>query len=140
MQAKIAELEQALAAALPPAIAPTPPSGGMGYNNPPEGMKIQRSDIDEIKGAVRAPKAQPPSSPDKWAEALQAIERLETKTSKLRERIERREEEFFSEATKAAGKQAGTWLAGTFVIWLVGQMLVFRSLLTRGWRLCRNSR
>jgi len=82
----------------------------------------------------------PPSSPDKWAEALQAIERLETKTSKLRERIERREEEFFSEATKAAGKQAGTWLAGTFVIWLVGQMLVFRSLLTRGWRLCRNSR
>jgi hypothetical protein len=104
----------------------------MGHNNPPEGLEIEPSDIDEIKEAVEVLKVQRPSAPDKGAEALQAVERIESKVSKLREWLERRGEEFASEATKAAGKQAGTWLSVTAVGVLVDKLLGLSNVV-RAW-------
>lgn len=123
MQTRIAELEQALAELPAPPAPPTLSSGGMGHNNPPERLEIESFDIQEIKQALQELKAQLPSPPDKGAEALRVVEKIEAKTSKLREWVERRAEEFTSEAAKAAGKQTGTWLTGGFVIWLVDQLL-----------------
>ena len=95
----------------------------MGYNNPPEPLDIETADIEEIKEAVQVLKIQTASPSDKGAEAVQAVERIEKKASKLREWAERRGEEFASEVTKAVGKQTGTWLTGGFALWLVDQLL-----------------
>jgi hypothetical protein len=133
MQTTIAEIQKILAELPPPPTPATPdPSGGMGHNNPPEGLEIEPSDIGEIKEAVEVLKVQRPSAPDKGAEALQAVERIESKVSKLREWLERRGEEFASEATKAAGKQAGTWLSVTAVGVLVDKLLGL-STVVRAW-------
>ena len=73
MQTTIAEIQKILAELPPPPTPATPdPSGGMGHNNPPEGLEIEPSDIDEIKEAIEVLKVQRPSALDKGAEALRS--------------------------------------------------------------------
>jgi hypothetical protein len=133
MQTTITEIQKILAELPTPPTPATPdPSGGMGHNNPPESIDIEPSDIDEIKEAVDVLKVQRPSAPDKGAEALQVVERIESKVSKLREWLARHGEEFASEAFKAAGKQAGTWLSVSVVGVLVDKLLGL-STVVRAW-------
>jgi hypothetical protein len=115
MQARILELEKAL--------AEIPAKPGMGHNRPPEPLEIDPADIDELNYAVQVLREQPVSPPNKGEVALNAVTVIEAKASRLRAWAERRGEEFASEATKAAGKQTGTWLTGAFVLWLVDRML-----------------
>jgi hypothetical protein len=105
------------------ALTEIPVRHGMGHNQPPESLKIESTDIDELTHAIQVLKEQPELPPDKGEAARKAVTSIENQAFKLREWAERRGEEFASEAAKAAGKQLGTWLPGTFVIWLVDQML-----------------
>jgi hypothetical protein len=116
MQAKIAELEKALAE------LPARPAG-MGHNQPPESIDIDPADIQELGQAIQVLKAQPESPADKGKVALETLQTIEAKASKFRAWAERRGEEFASEATKAAGKQTGTWLSVTAVGVLVDHLL-----------------
>jgi hypothetical protein len=122
MQAKILEIEKALAA------LPAPPTG-MGHNRPPEPIDIDPSDIQEIGQAIQVVKALPESPDDKGEAALETVKTIEAKASKLRAWMERRGEEFASEAAKAAGKQTGTWLSVTAVGMLVDHLLGLSTLI-----------
>jgi hypothetical protein len=95
-------------------------AAGMGHNKPPgpvDDIPIDMKDVAEIEQAAVVLKAQPVEPADQGKAAEAAAATIKTKAEKIKDWLAKHGEEFVSEASKAAGKQFGTW--GPHAFWML---------------------